>query len=157
MHIDAHRPDFVDARYAEKHHHTFGACKKRLQIFDRNGSSFLGSNEVRLDMPYVPCPEKREYDARLSTLVVLLKSVCGSSDQVHIFTVMDRPYNELIFLKNLSRSVCDCEFERQMRTSCRPAFVGCFDVQMLAAPLSDSGLFLRCFCSGGPAMSSVES
>lgn len=65
-----------------------GARNKMLCImFEQNGALFPRSVEEQLDMKYVWCFKKREYIARLSSLVVLLKGASQFPDQVNLYTV----------------------------------------------------------------------
>lgn len=82
MHQKGRRIDFIDARYGERHYTAFGAWKNRCQLFERNWDLFLASREVQLNMPYARLPEERDYVVRLSILVVSLKGISGSSDQI---------------------------------------------------------------------------
>lgn len=90
-------------------------------------------------MLYVPCAEKREITALLSTPIVSLKSVSGLSNQVHVYTNLVRPYNALSILKSLGRFGRDCDFERQMRTARLPSFAGLHNVGMISVPPSRLG------------------
>lgn len=55
MHQIAYRLDLTDARYDGTHDSALRAWKKRSLVFAHNGVSFLGSDELQLNMPYVFC------------------------------------------------------------------------------------------------------
>lgn len=83
-------------------------------------------------MPYICCPEKLEYVAQLSTLFVLLKSVGGLSNRIAANTVLSRPYDELLFFKNLGSWGQYRDSEQGMRTVRRRTFAGCYKMEMFA-------------------------
>lgn len=92
MRHDADRVDFVNAGYGRSHDTALGTCKKRWLELALNCASFVGSEELQLDMPHVCCPPKREYVANLWTLHGLLDSVSGFTSQADVYTVLERPY-----------------------------------------------------------------
>lgn len=51
---------------------------------------FFNPAKCKLKKPSAWCPEKREYAARLSVLLVLLKAVSNLSNLVDFYTVLDR-------------------------------------------------------------------
>lgn len=61
-------------------------------MFDFDGGSFFGSDEVRLGMPYVSCLVDREYVAGLSNLIDSLKNDSDLSEQGDVYTVSDQHY-----------------------------------------------------------------
>lgn len=85
-------------------------------MLDHNGSWFLRSGELQLDMAYVCCPEDREHVVRLTTVVVLLKGVSNSAKQFNIFAVLDRLDDVSPLVGNLSW-VCNCISERRKQTT----------------------------------------
>lgn len=122
MHQDGDRLRLVDARYGGRHDTALVGLKKRWLLFNRNRASFLGSDKLLLHIPYVCYLEKREYVARFSTLVVLLKGIRDFPNQVSLHTVLDRAYDGLPFLSNLGRWWNDLDFERRVRTARPPTF-----------------------------------
>lgn len=70
-------------------------------MFHRNGASYVASSEFEFDMPYIFCFVESEYVARLSTNVDSLKGATNLSNRVDSYTVLDRPYDVLLFLANL--------------------------------------------------------
>lgn len=109
-------------------------------MVDRNGSPFLASGKLLLHITYVRCPKEHEYVARLAPPVALLKGVSGLFDQVTLYMVLDQPYDRRAFLKIQRRWLCECDYDTQMQTACRPTFESWHDVQMFAVPHSGRGV-----------------
>lgn len=134
MHEDGDKLKFVKACFGSKHDAALGAWKKGWQFFRSNGAAFPGSSNGQPHMPYIRCPEEREYLLRLSTLIVSLNNGCGFSSKVEVGTVLARLYDTLSFLQNWGRSGRDWDFERRMRTACLPVFDSWHNGQMFLVP-----------------------
>lgn len=111
MHQDGNRLAFVDARFTARDDIALGAWKKHSLLFSRNGATFLGSSEALRDIPDIRYPEERAFVARLSTLVVLRKSVRCFSDQVDVYRFLIWLYDVLLFLESLGLWGRDCNFQ----------------------------------------------
>lgn len=74
------------------------------------------------------------------TFVVLVKVVNGSSIRIDFYTVIDRLYNILPFLKNLGCWGRNCYFERQMQIAPHSLFAGSRMKKMFVASSSGCGL-----------------
>lgn len=111
MHQNGGKLDVIISGCGGSHETAHGAWKNCWILFDSNGASFFESVELKRDIPFVRYPEKHNYLTRLSTLVLSLKGVSGLSNQFDFYTVLDRPYDSLPFLKNLGRSRRDYDFE----------------------------------------------
>lgn len=156
MNQDNDNLDFVDARFDGRHDNDLLRWMKRSLVLDRNMTLFLESDEVELDMPSVCCFEEHEYAARLSTLVVYLKSVSGLSDQVNVCTVSDWPYDVFPFLDNSGRWRRNCIFGRRVRISRRLVLASWHNVEIFDALRLLTVRNMGRFPNGGAAMSSVE-
>lgn len=114
---------------------------------------------MELDIPYARCPEEREYGARLSNLVVLLKSVNVRSSQVDVYKVLDKLYDVLPFLENLGRVIevaiaalnIECKLQGVPCLRARKA------VKCLRFPCLVVACYISPFSSGGVAMSAIAS
>lgn len=99
MHQGGGRLDFVYAPCGGRQDTALGPWKKCWLVFDRNGAFFNGSGEVQPDKPYVGCQKEREYVAQLLTIDGVMQGVCGLTNQVDVYTVLDRSYDVLRFFK----------------------------------------------------------
>lgn len=112
---------------------TRGPWELRWIRFEHKREWPLGSSDVQLDIPYVRCPEEREYVPRLSTHVVLMKVGSGLPNQVNVYTGLDRLYKTLLFHESLGGRWHGCDFESRMPTAFRPAFPSWQSADMFAA------------------------
>lgn len=98
VHKDGDRLNFSDEHFRSKHVTVLGAWKTLWLFFCHNSAASAGSNEVKLDMPYIWCPREREYAAPLSTFIVSLKVASALFDLVVFCTILDQPYYDLTSL-----------------------------------------------------------
>lgn len=139
MHQGCDMLNCVDLRYGGKHDIALAAWKNRSLMFYNITAPFIRYVKVQLDMPYVRRLKKREYAARLSTLVVLLDFVSNLLPQVDVHTVLDRPYNMFPFFENLGRCGRNCDFELRVGTTHRPVLEGRHNAEIFQIPLCGRG------------------
>lgn len=96
MHRDGDKLEFIHAWFVIQHTPA-GAWKKFGLVFHRNVVSFLAFDKVQLDVRFVRCLERREYFARPSRLVDLLKRASGKCNEVDVYLVSGRAFDFLPF------------------------------------------------------------
>lgn len=78
-------PELIHVRFGAWRATAPAACRNRWGLFERNGATFARSSKVKLVMPYIRCLENLGYVARLSTPVILSKTLYFLSDQVRVY------------------------------------------------------------------------
>lgn len=129
------RLDF-DVRFSATSSTGMAAWKRGWLVLNQKGPSFLGSGGVQLDMVDVRCTEERGYIARLQTLVVMVKSASGLSNQMNVFTLLGHPFDVSPLLEKFGCSGSDFHLKRQTRTVRGSMLAGWQNVEMFLIPPS---------------------
>lgn len=100
---DGGKVDFINPRCVGRRKAALGSWRKLCRVFGCSSATFTGSSGMHLGMPYIECPQKRGYPVRLLSLLVTLRVGTKLSDQLKVYTVLDRPCDALNFLEKFWR------------------------------------------------------